>query len=295
MALTESSKNITLTVTAEDGTTTKDYTLVVEREKSTINTLDSVSITSDGTEVGTWDQAFAPETNSYTVNVPGNIASINVTATLTDTRATIVSGTGDHSLNVGDGNTVTIRVRSESGAFNDYTIKVVRAEKTDNDLTDLTVDGTTVPGFDKDTLEYTLTNVPNSTTSIQIGATKSDTDATITGTGRKALQVGPNTFEVTVKAQNGDEKTYKINITRDKNDEARLSSLVISGQTLNQTFDRDTFDYEITVDETKTTLSPNEVTAIPVDGNATVVKDAALTLSTTTDNFYEINVTTNTL
>lgn len=291
MALTESSKNITLTVTAEDGTTTKDYTLVVEREKSTINTLDSVSITSDGTEVGTWDQAFAPETNSYTVNVPGNIASINVTATLTDTRATIVSGTGDHSLNVGDGNTVTIRVRSESGAFNDYTIKVVRAEKTDNDLTDLTVDGTTVPGFDKDTLEYTLTNVPNSTTSIQIGATKSDTDATITGTGRKALQVGPNTFEVTVKAQNGDEKTYKINITRDKNDEARLSSLVISGQTLNQTFDRDTFDYEITVDETKTTLSPNEVTAIPVDGNATVVKDAALTLSTTTDNFYEINVT----
>ena len=290
MGATESTKNITLTVTAEDGTTTKDYTLVVEREKSTINTLDSISITSDGTDVGTWNQTFAPGTNSYTVNVPGNIASIDVAATLTDIRAEIISGTGNHSLNVGD-NTVTIRVKSESGAFNDYTIKVIKKKKTDNDLTDLTVDGTTVPGFNKDTLEYTLTNVHNSKTSIQIGATKSDTDATVTGTGNKALQTGLNTFEVTVKAQNGDTKTYIIKITREKNDEARLSSLVISGQTLNTTFDRDTFDYEITVDETKKTLSPNEITAIPVDRNAAVVKDAALTLSTTTDNFYEINVT----
>lgn len=291
MALTDSTKNITLTVTAENGTTTKDYTLVVEREKSTVNTLDSITITSGGVEVGTWDQAFAPGQNSYTVDVPGNISSINVAATLTDTRAEIVSGTGDHSLNVGDGNTVTIRVKSESGAFNDYTIKVVRAEKTDNDLTDLTVDGTTVPGFDKDTLEYTLTNVPHSTTSIQIGATKSDTDATITGTGRKALSTGLNTFEVVVKAQNGAEKTYKIHVTREQNNEARLSSLVINGQTLDPAFDRDTFDYEITVASTKDTLSPNEITAIPVDPNATVAKDVALTLSTTMDNFYEINVT----
>lgn len=285
MGLTESTKNITLTVTAEDGKTTKDYILVVEREKSTINTLDNITISE-----GTLDPIFAKETTSYTVNVAGNIDSINIQATLTDTRAQIVSGTGDHSLNVGD-NTITIRVKSESGDFLDYNIKVVRAQKTDNDLTDLTVDGTTVPGFNKDVLEYTLTNVPNSTKSIQIGATKSDTDATITGTGRKALQTGPNTFEIIVRAQNGTEKTYKIHITREKNDEARLSSLVINGQILDKTFDKDTFDYEITVAETKTTLSPNEITAIPVDSNATVVKDEALTLSTTTDNYYEINVT----
>ncbi len=285
MALTESSKNITLTVTAEDGTTTKDYTLVVEREKSTVNTLATLT-----TDSGTWDQTFAPGTNNYTINVDGSVDSINVTATLTDSRAEIISGTGPHALNVGN-NSITVRVKSESGAFNDYNLTVIRAQKSDNSLLDLTVDGTTVPGFNKDVLEYTLTNVPNSTTSITIGVTKSDTDATVTGTGRKALQVGPNTFEVTVKAQNGDEQTYKIHVTRDANDEARLSSLVINGQTLDPAFDKDTFDYEITVDATKDTLSPNEITAIPVDTNATVVKDAALSLSTTMDNYYEINVT----
>ena len=289
-ATTESTKNITLTVTAEDRTTTKDYTLVVEREKSTVNTLDSVTITSGGVEVGTWNQAFASGTNSYTVDVAGDVDTINIAATLTDPRAEIISGTGDHTLNVGD-NPITIRVKSESGAFNDYNIKVVRAKKTDNSLLDLTVDGTTVPGFNKDILEYTLTNVPNATTSILIGVTKSDTDATVAGTGRKALSTGPNTFEVTVTAQDGTPRTYTIHVTRDKNDEARLSSLVINGQTLDKAFDRDTFDYEITVDATKDTLSPNEITAIPVDSNATVVKDAALSLSTTMDNYYEINVT----
>jgi len=285
MALTESTKNITLTVTAEDGTTHKDYTLVVNREQSTINTLDSITV-----DHGTLDPTFASETTNYTINVDGSVDKIHVEATLTDSRAEIVSGTGDHSLNVGD-NSITIRVKSQSGAFNEYKLKVVRAKKSDKDLLDLTVDGTTVPGFNKDTLEYTLTNVPYTTTSILIGVTKSDTDATVTGTGRKALVTGLNTFEVVVKAQDGSEQTYKINVTRDKNNEARLSTLIINGQTLNKTFDKDTFDYEITVAATKDTLSPNEITAIPVDTNATVVKDAELSLSTTIDNYYEINVT----
>ncbi len=285
MGTTESTKNITLTVTAEDGTTTKDYTLVVEREKSTVNTLATLTVSE-----GTLDPVFAPGTNSYTVNVAGNVDTINVAATLTDPRAEIVSGTGDHSLNVGT-NTITVRVKSESGAFNDYKIEVTRAQKTDNDLLDLTVDGTTVPGFNKDVLEYTLTNVPYSTTSILIGVTKSDSDARVTGTGRKALVTGLNTFEVVVTAQDGTPKTYTIKVTREKNNEARLSSLVINGQTLDPAFDRDTFDYEITVAAEKDTLSPNEITAIPVDSNATVVKDAALSLSTTIDNYYEIHVT----
>ena len=133
MGTTESTKNITLTVTAEDGTTTKDYTLVVEREKSTVNTLATLTVSE-----GTLDPVFAPGTNSYTVNVAGNVDTINVAATLTDPRAEIVSGTGDHSLNVGT-NTITVRVKSESGAFNDYKIEVTRAQKTDNDLLDLTV------------------------------------------------------------------------------------------------------------------------------------------------------------
>lgn len=283
--MTESSKRVEVIVVSEDLSTTKTYILNVVRTKSSINTLSDITVSE-----GSLSPEFNADTTSYTVNVGGSIDSIDIGATVSDSRANILSGTGTHSLNVGN-NPITITVQSESGAKLDYVVTVVRAEKEDNYLTSLTVDGVSVPNFDKDTLEYTLDEVPYSKTSIDIGATLSDSDASVDGTGRKGLITGLNTFEVKVTAQNGTEKIYKIKITRTKNDNAKLSLLSVNGYVLVPTFDSETYDYEVTVDSTKETLSPNEVTAVPEDTNAKVVKQDAITLSTTVDNFYQVTVT----
>ena len=283
--MTESSKKVEVVVISEDLSTTNTYILNVIRTKSSINTLSDITVSE-----GSLSPEFNADTTSYTVNVGGSIDSIDIGATVSDSRATILSGTGTHSLNVGN-NPITISVQSESGAKLDYVVTVVRAKKEDNDLTSLTVDGVSVPNFDKDTLEYTLDEVPYTKTSIDIGATLSDSDASVDGTGRKGLITGLNTFEVKVTAQNGAEKIYKIKITRTKNDNANLSLLSVNGYVLAPTFDSETYDYEVTVGATKETLAPSEITAVPEDTNATVVKQETITLSTTVDNYYEVTVT----
>ena len=281
----QSTEYIEVVVVSEDLSKTNIYKLNVVRTKSSDNTLSDITVSE-----GTLNPVFSSETTSYTVNVAGNIDSIDIGATLNDGRATIVSGPGTYSLSVGD-NPVTIHVQSESGASLYYNINVVRAPKEDNDLLDLTVDGSTVPGFDKDTTIYTLSDVRYSKTTIDIGATLSDSDAAVVGLGQKTLKTGLNTFDVVVTAQNGTIKTYTINITREKNNNAYLNILAVNGYVLTPNFDSGVFDYEVTVDSTKETLSPSDVTAVAKDSNATISKQSEIILSTTQDNYYKVTVT----
>jgi len=62
----------------------------------------------------------------------------------------------------------------------------------------LSVTGYTIsPTFSNNTTAYTLT-VPNATSSITVNASKSNTYASISGTGSKTLNVGSNAIKVTV-------------------------------------------------------------------------------------------------
>ena len=114
--ISTSEKQIEVTVVSEDETKSNTYILNIKRTKSSINTLSDITVSE-----GTLTPEFNSNITSYTVNVDGNISSIDVSATLTDSRATIISGTGIHSLNVGDNN-IVIRVESESGSILDYNI-----------------------------------------------------------------------------------------------------------------------------------------------------------------------------
>lgn len=283
--LTDSTKQIEVVVVSEDTKVSNSYILNITRIASSINTLSSITV-----DNGVLTPEFDKDTTDYTVNVDGSVTEITVDATLTDERGKIISGLGKHDLVVGE-NIITIKVESESGAPNSYTIKVNRAKKSDNSLSTLTVDGVEVPDFNPETLEYTLSDVVYSKTSILIGATTTDSDATIEGTGNKGLKTGENTFEVIVTAQNGDTRTYKINIKREKNNNAYLSILSVKGTTLDPKFNKETTEYTVTVAETKDKLSPSDVTAVTEDNNAKVVKQNEITLSTTTDNYYTVTVT----
>lgn len=110
-----------------------------------------------------------------------------------------------------------------------YTITVTRTSpSSNNNLSNLTVNNKTVTNFNKNTLEYTLPNVSNETTSLLVGAVVEDTDkAQIkSGTGTVNLNIGDNTLNIVVQAENGDEKTYKLHVRRLSNDN-KLKSLEV--------------------------------------------------------------------
>jgi gliding motility-associated-like protein len=131
--LTAGPNTVTILVTAQDGTTTKTYTLTVNEAKSTNDNLFSLK-TSGGFSQG----ETGPTT--MTESVANTMASITVTPTVADPTATVTvnsvpvgsgSASGNITLVVGP-NTITIVVTAQSSTTKTYTLTVTRATGGEN-------------------------------------------------------------------------------------------------------------------------------------------------------------------
>lgn len=92
-------------------------------------------------------------------------------------------------------------------------VDVNKKYSSNNYLKSLSIDGYELqPVFNKDTLEYKV-DLKIDTTKINVLAQAEDAKATIKGTGEVTVNDGANTIIVTVVAENGNEKQYKINAT----------------------------------------------------------------------------------
>jgi uncharacterized repeat protein (TIGR02543 family) len=130
IALNVGSNTITVVVTAQDGSTTKSYSVDVTRAGSADATLSSLALST-----GTLSPTFSSGTESYTVSVVNSVTSVMVTPARTQANATItVNGTavtsgsasGSISLNVGS-NTITVVVTAQDGSTTKtYTVTVTR-------------------------------------------------------------------------------------------------------------------------------------------------------------------------
>ena len=130
VSLAEGSNVITVEVTAEDGETTRTYTVTVERsaDKSTDATLSSLSLS--GIDFGT----FSSETLSYTADVPNDVRWTRVLPSVNDLGASDViklGGVEDTdgliSLALGS-NVITVEVTAEDGETTQtYSITINRA------------------------------------------------------------------------------------------------------------------------------------------------------------------------
>ena len=125
---------ITITVTAEDGTTTRTYTVTVSRGSTTGATLSGITLTVGGAAVAL-DQSFSADTTTYTGTVAHGVTVITVSADASDRAANIAitpadadAETAGHqvSLDVGE-NRITITVTAEDGTTRVYRVTVVRA------------------------------------------------------------------------------------------------------------------------------------------------------------------------
>jgi hypothetical protein len=216
-------------VTAQDGTTTKSYTIAVTRAASSNANLSALDISQ-----GTLSPTFASGTNNYTADVANSITSLTVTPTVADSTAIVtVNGTivtsgsavGPISLNVGPNN-ITILVAAQDGnTTRPYTIIVTRAASTNANLGGLSISqGTLSPTFASGSISYTAA-VANSVGSLTVTPTVADSTATVkvngttvasgSASGPITLNVGTNTITVLVTAEDGSTtKSYTITVTR---------------------------------------------------------------------------------
>lgn len=183
-------------------------------EKSSNANLSNIKLTNNGNSIAL-TPTFNKSTTSYSASVGSDVTSIDVSAILEDSKATIVSGTGTKQLVEGN-NAVSIVVRAENGTTKTYNINVVKkaAVSSNANLSGLTVSsGTLSPAFNPNTTSYKV-NVPNGTTKLDVNAITGDPNAKVVISGNNNLSVGKNNIVIEVTAEDGTKKVYTIEATR---------------------------------------------------------------------------------
>jgi hypothetical protein len=153
---------------------------------------------------------------TYSMNVPFSVSSITLNAEAAGAGST-VEGIGTFDLNVGL-NVFIITVTAADGVSTmTYSIGVTRAADplfVNAFLQNLLVDGTSVVNFNSEVYTYSM-NVPYSTSAITLSAEAVADGAIVEGVGDFDLEVGLNTFLITVTAADGiSTKTYTVKVTR---------------------------------------------------------------------------------
>ena len=195
---------------------------------------------------------FKPKkAGTYTVNLSGDVTDQNgKTTELSKTIKIKVKEKSSNNSNSTDNNTTTDDTTTTS---------------TDATLSNLGIKPNDFSGFRKANTSYSV-SVPKNVDKISIYATPSSSKATVTGTGSKTLQIGRNTFNIKVTAEDKKTtKTYTLTITRKNEDEnesdATLTNLGIRPKEYDFTgFRSNTTSYNVSV--------PNDVEKITIYGTA---------------------------
>ena len=227
--------------------------------------LNSVSIISFNKSTGAFNSTTAISRSTAVVRVTFKPTSAFTAGTSSQVRFIDIKAANEAG-------TTTI-----NGTASSVNVSVAVPKSTNNNLSALTVDGTSVSGFSAGTVTYNLGSTNAS--SISIGATAQDAKATVSGTGTKNLSYGANSFKVTVTAESGAKKDYTINITRNdpRSTNNYLSSLTVSSGTLN--FNRTTNSYTVIVE--------NDVTSVTIGASVEDSKSSVSGTGAKTINVYE--------
>ncbi len=231
---------IPIIVTAPDGVTEREYTLVVMREPSDNARLQSLGIVTDGAELLA---DFNPQTSNYKVIVPYATDEFKFLPITEQTDATLrINGqtatSGEVSLPfTKDAQTVAIEVTAEDGATTRaYTVGLLRRQTAPGQSPTLASLEAT-PNLDGEFSPYkfkydTVSQTRNA--KVSIVAMASDPDATVTvqgvtqqggGTFTPSVAVGENTIIVNVEsADHRTSQTYSVHVTRTSSSSSSSSS-----------------------------------------------------------------------
>lgn len=208
--------NATITASSKDDPTKKatceiEVTAKQETVKSNDATIKNLSIKN-----GTLDKAFKQSDEEYIVTVAKDVTELDFDIELSDKKAgtKIANNSSIHT-----GTIVKVVVTAEDGKTNKTYKFTVKKEESNLNLKSLKIKGYALnETFNANTLEYTA-DIPFEATDVTIQAATEDSNATVKITGATGLIVGKNTVTVTVTDTSGNQRTYKIVVTRLAEDE----------------------------------------------------------------------------
>ena len=229
-ALVTGNNEVVITVTAADGTTTREYKLNVVR-----------AALSSNTALGTLTLNGASVVDGATVNVPFGTTEVFVTATGADVEAT-TEVTGTTGLETGT-NEITIVVTAPSGATATYTVNVnVLALSSDKTLAVFTADGVPV-------VDGAVLNLDGINNFVAVVAQATSPAATVDITGSADIPVGQSQIVVVVTAEDGTTATYTLTVNLRDRAITSLSTFTVEGVAVTDgqkiTFPTGTTDVEI--------------------------------------------------
>lgn len=253
----------------------------VIKPKSDVNTLSSLNISNYNLT-----PLFSSDVLNYKLTVDTRITKVNINPIKTDTKSTISGDTGEKAINYGD-NTFKINVLSESGISKTYTVVITRQDyrSNENGLKSLTVSNNYL-NFKPDVLRYDL-EVERDISSVSIKSKLIDpTSSYVEGSENitKNLVIGTNTVIIKIKAENGDIKTYTINLIKNdgKSSVNSLSNLTIVGYEKSINFVPETTIYNLSVPskvkelEIKSSMISTKSTYVEGFGNRKVTLEVGL-------------------
>ena len=215
-------RDVSITVTAEDSSFTKTYTVSIYREPagqlSSDATLKSLSVTGG-------NLSFNSATTDYEVTIPADSATVSVMYEenhIGATVTTIPTNLNNISIAPGATETVTVSVTAEDKVSTEvYIVKIKRnSVSLDSDANLSGIDLTAGSlSFDENTTEYNV-SVENAVSSIEVTATAKSSKATVkvSPEGLVSLLEGiKTTITINVTAEDGTYKTYIVNVTREGN------------------------------------------------------------------------------
>ena len=211
----------------------------VQNKNNSENNIDNTNISTDNTNLAVLrlnyegiSPDFSKEVKEYYIVVDDKLNKFDITA-IAENPNSIVSITGNDNLKTGL-NTININVKSEDKTketnYKIYVTKTSNIEKANANLENLAVEnGTLVPEFDSNVTNY-IVEVSNDIESVNILAVPEKINAKVNINKSNKLDVGDNTVEITVTAEdNITKKKYIITIHRrnseeEKNEEAEIKS-----------------------------------------------------------------------
>ncbi len=212
--LTVSATGVTLSDgTADSSIGTTSYSVTVAPPLSGNNNLKSLSVSN-----ASISPAFNPNTTEYTASVPFTTGSLNVSAAAEHSGATV--SVGSTGLTAGGTTDVTVTVKAENGATKTYHIRTKRAQDPNyvpsgvNTLKSLSVEGFRLsPVFSPECLHYAV-YLPYETESLSLSTERTDSKSQVTQPEIAAIPLGETTYEIPVKAENGEVRIYTLTVFR---------------------------------------------------------------------------------
>ncbi|MGB1295745.1 MAG: T9SS type A sorting domain-containing protein, partial [Flavobacteriales bacterium] len=271
----------TVTVTAQDGVTTNSYVInYYETPADTNSALINI-------QVGSVDVAgFHTDTLDYTVEI--SMAS-SVVGFASSSDATVTYSPVGGPYNAGD--VVTITVTAQDGSTTVYTVTLVAPLSDNNYLSDISVNGDPITGFDSTTLEYTVM-VPFGTDLSTLDVTYITSDAGASATDALSGTTPPATTTIVVTAADGSTRTYVITWEYEPASsdcslldlEINYGDLYHASSYTNPGFDPGVNDYVAWFDDTEASVFSSAtwtITATPQDPTSTVSISPITALSNT--------------